>query len=133
MKTEQEIEKEIEKTVGRIDSLTHLIAQAELGIKMHRKEIDVHSARLRGLQWCLEITPVIPYEKKDTPPSSYEEPKESKKEKINIADKVTFTRIHTTFNTVGKTCVFSNTEPELDGNVVCPFPQTTCPKCKYFK
>jgi hypothetical protein len=56
MRTEQEIREEIRKTTGRVEALEHLIAEAELGIKMHRKEIDVVSARLRGLQWCLEKT-----------------------------------------------------------------------------
>jgi hypothetical protein len=141
MKTQQEIEKEVKKTVGRIESLEHLIAEAELGIKMHRKELDVHSARLRGLQWCLETDPIkkkeedefpSSYEEEDESPSSYEEPKEGKKEKINITDKVTFTRIHTTFNTE-KLCTFPNPEPELDDNDICPFPKTTCPKCAFFK
>lgn len=54
MKTEQEIQEEIRKTTGRVEALEHLIAEAELGIKMHRKEMDVVSARLRGLQWCVE-------------------------------------------------------------------------------
>ena len=61
MKTEQEIEEEIKKITDRIENLEHLIAEAELGIKMHRKEMDVYSARLCGIQWCLKTTPVASY------------------------------------------------------------------------
>jgi hypothetical protein len=168
MKTEKEIEKEVKKTVGRIEALEHLIAEAELGIKMHRKEIDVVSAKLRGLQWCLENIPVAPYEEpkkptikectlepgaitacnriqgrycmncefykeseeyeEDEEPEEYEEDEEPAK--IGINDKVMYTRIHTTFNTE-KLCTFPITELEYTN--ICPFPQTTCPKCAYFK
>ena len=135
------IEQEIKKITDRIENLEHLITEAELGIKMHRNKIDIYSAKLCGIQWCLETTPeplIINDHNNEGLCTNTEElyrksrRKYVKEEESNYSDK------DKELEKVIPRERIKEEEAEykcshFDKGNPCPFPSRLCSECEFFK
>lgn len=54
MKTKEEVLNKITLEESKIEQLEHLIAESELSIKMHKKDLDKRKVCINCLKWFIE-------------------------------------------------------------------------------